>query len=266
MPGYFRLTEEKERLCAALRRFEISGKEWRIDEMADLHYNSCVLFTERSKNVMRVKCPAVLLALALVLNLTACSMGEKKFERGTVEGQTYTSTFLGLTCTAPAEYTYLTDEEIAELNGVAADAMTDQTLVKEMQSLLESGDQVQDMYLMTEDGLQTVNVMLTKVDAKGATVDMAAFAESGAEEVKSAYEAIVGMSDVEAVHETVAFMGQQYEGIRMTATYDGNAPVFCVQVCMQEGDYVCVVTFTSYVEDHTAEMMDFFAPIAAEKK
>ena len=215
---------------------------------------------------MRVKYPAVLLALLLALNLTACSIGEKKFERGTVEGQTYTSAFLGLTCTAPSEYMYLSDEEIAELNGVAADAITDQALVKEMQSLLENGEQVQDMYLMTEDGLQTVNVMLTKVETKGAAVDMAAFAETGAAQVKSTYEAIAGMSDGEAAHDTVTFMGQQYEGIRMTATYDGNAPVYCVQVCMQEHDYVCVVTFTSYVEDHTAEMMDFFAPIAAEEK
>ena len=202
------------------------------------------------------------LALALVLSLTACSIGSKKFERGVVEGQTYTSQFLGLTCTAPAEYTYLNDQEIAQLNDLTADVVDSEELVKQMRESLENGNQVQDMYLMTADGLQTVNVMLVKVSAKGATVDMAAFADMGKDQVVSAYQSM-GMTDVEASRETVTFLGQQYEGICTSATYT-DVPVTTVQVCMQVGDSVCVITFTSYVEDHTPEMMDFFSPLATE--
>ena len=202
------------------------------------------------------------LALALVLSLTACSFGSKKFERGVVEGQIYTSQFLGLTCTAPAEFTYLSDQEIAQRNHLAAEAVDSEELVKQMRESLENGNQVQDMYLMTADGLQTVNVMLVKVSAKGAAVDMAAFADMGKDQVVSAYQSM-GMTDVEASRETVTFMGQQYEGICATAAYH-DAPVTTVQVCMQVGDYVCVITFTSYVEDRTSEMMDFFSPLAAE--
>ena len=202
------------------------------------------------------------LALALVLSLTACSIGSKKFERGVVEGQTYTSRFLGLTCTAPAEYTYLNDQEIAQLNDLTADVVDSEELVKQMRESLENGNQVQDMYLMTADGLQTVNVMLVKVSAKGAAVDMAAFADMGKDQVVSAYQSM-GMTDVEASRETVTFMGQQYEGICATAAYH-DAPVATVQVCMQVDNYVCVITFTSYVEDRTSEMMDFFSPLAAE--
>ena len=202
------------------------------------------------------------LALALVLSLTACSIGSKKFERGVVEGQTYTSQFLGLTCTAPAEFRYLSDEEIAQRNHLAAEAVDDEELAKQMRESLENGNQVQDMYLMTADGLQTINVMLVKVSAKGATVDMAAFADMGKDQVVSAYQSM-GMTDVEASRETVTFMGQQYEGICTSATYT-DVPVTTVQVCMQVGDYVCVITFTSYVEDNTPEMMDFFSPLATE--
>ena len=202
------------------------------------------------------------LALALVLSLTACSIGSKKFERGVVEGQTYTSQFLGLTCTAPAEYTYLNDQEIAQLNDLTADVVDSEELVKQMRESLENGNQVQDMYLMTADGLQTINVMLIKVSAKGATVDMAAFADMGKDQVMSGYQSM-GMTDMEASRETVTFMGQQYEGVCATAAYH-DALVTTVQVCMQVDNYVCVITFTSYVEDHTPEMMDFFSPLAAE--
>ena len=202
------------------------------------------------------------LALALVLSLTACSIGSKKFERGVVEGQTYTSQFLGLTCTAPAEYTYLNDQEIAQLNDLTADVVDSEELVKQMRESLENGNQVQDMYLMTADGLQTINVMLIKVSAKGATVDMAAFADMGKDQVMSGYQSM-GMTDMEASRETVTFMGQQYEGVCATAAYH-DALVTTVQVCMQVDNYVCVITFTSYVEDRTSEMMDFFSPLAAE--
>ena len=65
--------------------------------------------------VKRVTFPAMLLVLALLL--TACAAGQKSFQRGSVEGQTYTSDFLGLTCTAPETYSYLSDEEIAGLVG-----------------------------------------------------------------------------------------------------------------------------------------------------
>ena len=202
------------------------------------------------------------LALALVLSLTACSIGSKKFERGVVEGQTYTSQFLGLTCTAPAEYTYLNDQEIAQLNDLTADVVDSEELVKQMRESLENGNQVQDMYLMTADGLQTVNVMLVKVSAKGATVDMTAFTKMGMEQIISGYES-ADMTDVETSRETVTFMGQQYEGICATAAFN-DVPVTTVQVCMQVDNYVCVITFTSYVEDRTSEMMDFFSPLAAE--
>ena len=205
------------------------------------------------------------LALVLALSLTACGAGSRKFERGVVDGQTYTSEFLGLTCTVPAEFSYLADAEIAELNNIAADTLSDTDLAQQLQDNLENGSQIQDMYAMTDGGLQTINVLLSKVDAQGAEVDMAAYADLGMEQSKTAYQSM-GMTDVEASRETVTFMGQPYEGIRLTATYDGNAPIYCVQVCMQEGDYVCVVTFTSYIEDTTADMMGYFTPLSAEAK
>ena len=39
-----------------------------------------------------------------------------------------------------------------------------------------------------------------------------------------------------------------------------------MQVCMQEGDYVCVVTFTSYIEDTTTDMMGYFSLLSTETK
>lgn len=216
---------------------------------------------EGGQNVKTIKILAAALALTLVM--TACGAAQKAFQRGTVDGQTYTSEFLGLVCTVPAEYSYLSDTEMAELNQLAADSLTDSELVAQMRQRMEDGAQVQDMYAMTEGGLQTVNVMLSKLESEG-KVDMAAFADLAIDEVKRAYQSI-GMSDIEASHETVDFMDSQYESVYMTAIYEESAPVYCRQVYMQQGEYVCVISFISYVDDHIAEMMDFFSPVASEE-
>lgn len=206
----------------------------------------------------RTTLPAALLALTLLL--TACG-GQREFQRGTVEGQTYTSEFLGLMCTAPEEFTYLEDQEIARLNDISLDSINDETLAQEMRQQLEDGSQVQDMYLMTEDGLCWISITVDKLDT--GSVDMEAFVASGVAQASSAYESIDGMENVVSAAQPVTFLDNQYSGILTTASYNGF-PVCSLQVCIPVEPYICAITFTSYVEDHTEEMMTFFSAITAE--
>ena len=210
--------------------------------------------------VKQIKIPAMLLALALTL--TACAAGQKTFQRGSVEGRTYTSEFLGLTCTAPEEFAYLSDQEIAEMNSITLESGED--LASAMKQRLEDGGQVQDMYLMTEDALHRVGITVDKATDGKTTVDMAAFIENGIAQAEEYYAAIEGMTDVGAAAQTTKFLGGEYDSILTTATYNGF-PTQSLQVCIPLEQYICVVTFTSYVEDRTDEMMGFFSTIAASK-
>ena len=185
--------------------------------------------------VKQIKIPAMLLALALTL--TACAAGQKTFQRGSVEGRTYTSEFLGLTCTAPEEFAYLSDQEIAEMNSITLESGED--LASAMKQRLEDGGQVQDMYLMTEDALHRVGITVDKATDGKTTVDMAAFIENGIAQAEEYYAAIEGMTDVGTAAQTTKFLGGEYDSI--------------------------LTTFTSYVEDRTDEMMGFFSTIAASK-
>ena len=206
----------------------------------------------------RIMIPALLLALAL--SMTACGAGQKTFQRGSAEGQTYSSEFLGLTCTAPEEFRYLSDQEIAQLNDIALDSLTNDSLAQEMRQRLEEGNQVQDMYLMTEDGRHWVSITVDQVTDGKTEVDMAAFVASGVAQAEEAYGAIDGMEDVVSAAQTTTFLGSEYDSILTTATYNGF-PARSLQVCIPVGRYICVVTFTSYVEDQTVEMMGFFRTI-----
>ena len=206
--------------------------------------------------VKQIKIPAMLLALALTL--TACAAGQKTFQRGSVEGRTYTSEFLGLTCTAPEEFAYLSDQEIAEMNSITLESGED--LASAMKQRLEDGGQVQDMYLMTEDALHRVGITVDKVTDGKTAIDMDAFLTEGIAQATAAYESIDGMEDVTSAAQTTSFLGSEYSSILTTAVYNGF-PARSLQVCIPVEQYICVVTFTSYVEDHTDEMMGFFSAI-----
>lgn len=203
----------------------------------------------------QIRLPAAL--LALILTLTACGQ-QLVFQRGTVEGQTYTSEFLGLTCEAPEDFSYLSDEEIARLNDITLESMTNEALSEEMRQQLEDGSQVQDMYLMTEDGRYWISITIDQLE--NSDIDMDAFIASGVTQAESAYQSIDGMEDVASTAQTVTFMGGQYSGIITTAAYNGF-PVCSLQVCIPLEQYICAITFTSYVEDRTDEMMTFFSAV-----
>ena len=68
------------------------------------------------------------------------------------------------------------------------------------------------------------------------------------------------MEDVVSAAQTATFLGKEYDSILTTATYNGF-PAQSLQICIPVEQYICVVTFTSYVEDHTDEMMGFFSAI-----
>lgn len=142
--------------------------------------------------VKQIKIPAMLLALALTL--TAAPPGRKRSSAAAWRARTYTSEFLGLTCTAPEEFAYLSDQEIAEMNSITLESGED--LASAMKQRLEDGGQVQDMYLMTEDALHRVGITVDKATDGKTTVDMAAFIENGIAQAEEYYAAIEGMTDV----------------------------------------------------------------------
>lgn len=160
-----------------------AGKQWRIDEKGFLHYNSFIctahlplVFAQKRRNPRETN-QDPRHAAGTGADADGCAAGQKTFQRGSVEGRTYTSEFLGLTCTAPEEFAYLSDQEIAEMNSITLESGED--LASAMKQRLEDGGQVQDMYLMTEDALHRVGITVDKVTDGKTAVDMAAFIENG---------------------------------------------------------------------------------------
>ncbi len=103
-----------------------------------------------------------LLMLVSVLSLSSCGKAEpeKKYEAGTTTGNIYRNDYLGITFTKPDTWKYFTDEEIAQVMGVAKD-------------MLKDGENFSDSYLtslvefMALEPNEGCNVNLTVEKLKG---------------------------------------------------------------------------------------------------
>ena len=87
----------------------------------------------------------LLLALVLVLSMAACGKkdgdggdSQSGFQRGTIENGIYTNTFVGIGCQLSDDWTYYTDEQLAELSGVVAESS------EEMQKAIDMLSEVKE--------------------------------------------------------------------------------------------------------------------------
>ncbi len=202
---------------------------------------------------------AFLLALLMLLSLTACgssgddSQKEKKdYTAGVVVGNTYTSEFAGITCTLGESWTFLSQDEIAQITGVASDLTTDEKLKES----LNSGATIYEMYAMDSDST-SLNITVGDLGViYGSVLEVKDYASSAADQMPSALESI-GMTDVTSKLTTVDFAGQQQTAIAVTASFQG-IQMYEVLVCLKQGNYIYNVTVCSYGSDRTAEVLALF--------
>lgn len=99
---------------------------------------------------------ALVLSIVLMLGtLTACGKKEEKveFSRGTMSGNTYTSTFAGIKFEAPDDWTLASEEELNAMMNVALDTTDANALQKKYLEL----STVYDMIAIAPDN---TNVMI----------------------------------------------------------------------------------------------------------
>lgn len=174
---------------------------------------------------------------------------ETEFQSGRVEGGTYTNEFLSVACQLGDEWTYLTDEEIAQLNGEIGESLTDE----ELSEMFSNGKTVQDMYAASADGTATINVIFEDMGVLyGAALDEDAYINLVMPTLEDALMQ-AGMSDIQVEAGSMEFAGADHSTLRVTSTIS-EIPVYELMVCVKEGNYMGVITLASYLEDTTEEM------------
>ena len=137
---------------------------------------------------------SLLLVLVLLFTLMGCDLfSQRELTRGTIEENTYTNTFLGFSFTKPQMWKYSSDEEIAAMVNLGAEAVCGENF----KETLEKSDSLCDM--MAVDPMTSSSISVGYDNLKrNFTASMTV--EEYVETVKKQYE---NVEDVEATFSEV---------------------------------------------------------------
>lgn len=176
---------------------------------------------------------------------------------GRIEGGTYENSFFGIGCTLDNNWTFHTKEELAQMNGSVADALTDEDL----KELLNNSKSVYDMYAQADGGLVNMSVIMEDVGVLyGATLEEQDYADISANLLPDALTS-AGCTNVETEIATVEFAGSEHMGIKVKCQItveEVTLDLYELIVCIKEDNYFAVITCTSFIEDITGELASWF--------
>ena len=220
----------------------------------------------------------ILALLVLLLALTACG-GEKnvsgiaapaepeppvtgtveaapepEFQMGEMSGGVYTNEFLGIGCSLDSNWTYLTDEEILELNASSAEQMTNE----EIREMLETSENIYDMYAQADGGLVNIAVCVENLGVlNGITMDEAAYLEEVLPILEQSLAGI-GLTDIAQEKFTETLAGQSHQAVKFSGMLNGDTPMYQEQVYLKKGSYMAAIILCSGIEDITPQLAAMF--------
>ena len=177
---------------------------------------------------------------------------EPEFSIGNVGNSTYTNSFLGLSCTLPAEWVFYTDEQMREMNNIMED-----TLDEDVAEQLKNATIVYDMFATVANEGNSINVNMEKFSAlQMATLNVKTVLESQIDTIISTYENM-GYTNVRVVYEKVTVDGKEFDGLRLSGQIQGidfYANVFA----FTKGNYMANISIFSLLTDKTEEFLGYF--------
>lgn len=192
--------------------------------------------------------------------VTEAAAEENPVSLGRLEGGVYTNDYAGFGCTLDSSWTFYSAEELQELPENVNEALKD----TEIGDALEGVEQITDMMAENTDMLCSMNVLYQKMDAQTRLVyammsdDAIADAMLTQSDTMIAAYAQAGMDVTSMEKVTVSFLGDDRVALRTEGTMQ-DIPFYMIQLFdFDQGSYSITMTFTSYLEDKTADMLALF--------
>lgn len=215
---------------------------------------------------MKKRIFALVLVIALALSLTACSSAgksgstdEKELTLGVIDddNKTYTNEFLGLKCQLDESWDIFDAQQMAQLQGVVADLLSDTDLSEQ----LNDAGTAQIFYAQAEGGLKTVNIVIENMGILyGSLMDEKEYAEAGVEQIAPAFEGI-GLTEINTNITSMKFAGKDHTAITLHGSL-GGTDFYETIICYKIGNYIANITAGSYTSDATNDILAMFSKLS----
>lgn len=185
---------------------------------------------------------------------------ESAYEMGIVNGDTYTNDFLKIGCKLGENWSYYDETQLAELSGIVADTIGDEAISEKFRESTDNGKVVYDMYAASSDGLANINIAFENLGVVyGMALDEDSYIDLSLESVQAALESS-GVENLVIAKSSISFAGVSRPAITVAGEISG-IPLYESVVCMKQGNYMAVITLTSFNENITEQLAGLFYSI-----
>ena len=133
--------------------------------------------------------------------------------------------------------------------------------VESVKELLAKQQTVFDMFAMSSDGLRTMNVVFEDLGTVyGALLDESGYIDIALSKLAPSLEA-QGFKNIVTEKGSLEFAGSEHGIIRLTSQMSVNnidIDVYEMVIVIKQDNYITSVTLASFMEDHVAEMAEWF--------
>ena len=186
------------------------------------------------------KIVAFLLALVMLLGLVGCTGAKDEFTSGIITENSYENAFLGIGCK-------LNDDWHTDVEGSEDETVGEEGIVT-------------DFLAATDDATQHISVIVQDMGfVYGAVMDEKSLIESALAGVEQ------GISEMDGEKVSIKIAEVDFCGATRYA-YDcsyerSGMPIFQKQIYLKKGKYLAVITFSTYLENTTDDMVKLFYAI-----
>jgi len=185
----------------------------------------------------------------------------KTVSLGRIEGGTYTNSYVGVGCKLDSNWQFYNAQELQELPANVQEVLAD----SELGETMDSYTQIYDMMAENVNELMSMNVLYTQLSISDRLLYAAMSEEDVIDSILSTQKQMLidsytsaGYNVSKLEKKAVTFLGQPRTALYMEATVEGDA-VYTLQIMDYTlGKYGVTVTFTSYLENKTEDMLALF--------
>ncbi len=175
---------------------------------------------------------------------------ESVFVRGTVTNGVYKNDSMGITVNPGEGWTFLSDEEMAELYGISVDFFTEDAAAE-----LESSGVVYDMYCQNDEG-SSINVNFDKGNLlAGLAVDEEAYLELSSSSLESSLDASAGFTVAQNEIGKIEINGGTVPCLYVTLVYpEYGVSIYEAVIAKKTGSCFAAITIAALSESAVEDL------------
>ena len=217
---------------------------------------------------------ALILAVSMLFCFAACGMFNEKddddvkgsvknssgelvdaeaaFSLGKTEGSDYENKFLGLGFKIANGWSFYSEEQIAELNGI-----TEEMLDEDLADALEESNYFYDVFAHSTDQKSSINIVFEKKTKRIVEkLDLEESAEISLQGVIDTYKNM-GLSDMKSEIKKVNIDGEKYTGFTLTSSL-GDTTLYQTCFMVKRENYIVSVSASATSEAELNDLIESF--------